>query len=252
MENNEQPPQQAGFKLPSIAGTEIWVRPGFMILAALFVFLYLDSQVPWKLAVMWVPILFISVLVHEFAHAAAIAAFGHGSSVIELGGFGGLTTNARPIVPLQEVVISLVGPISSFLLAGVLYWGYVVAGGQLPAEGVFFTVNMIRANIFWGIFNLIPIYPLDGGQALFNLLSRFTRTHTAYGISSIISIALAIIVGLGSLLARQFFIAIVAASLLMQNWRNWQSLRAALAESANRQAHNPIPPVEPGDRDNLG
>lgn len=221
-----------GFKLGTIGGTTIWVRPSFLILVALFVFLDLDSQVPLAHALLWVPVLLISVLVHELAHAGAIAAFGYGSSTIELGGWGGQTSNARRSRPWHEIVISVAGPLSSLVLGGSFLLLFALLHEQMTMDVFAFVRLMLWANIAWGIFNLFPIFPLDGGQILFNTLCHFTESHRALGVTTVLSLALALFLGLGALWARMFFVVVIAASLVMQNWQTWQSLRAWRATSA--------------------
>lgn len=236
--------QTHGFKLGTISGTTIWVRPSFLILMALFVFLDLDSQVKVGHALLWVPVLLVSVLVHELAHAAAIAAFGYGSSTIELGGWGGQTTNVRRSRPWHEIVISVAGPASSLILGGLFLLVFVLAHDRMTPEVFVFVRLMLWANIAWGIFNLFPIFPLDGGQVLFNGLSHFMENHKALGITTALSLVLALGLGLGALWARMFFVAVVAASLVMQNWQTWQALRSWKEAARQRD-------VPRGDRDTL-
>jgi Zn-dependent protease len=199
---------------------------------ALFVFLDLDSQVSLQHALLWVPVLLISVLVHELAHAGAIAAFGYGSSTIELGGWGGQTSNARRSRPWHEIVISIAGPLSSLVLGGIFLLVFVLLHERMTADVFAFVRLMLWANIAWGIFNLFPIFPLDGGQVLFNALCHFTENHKALGVTTVLSLALATCLALGALWARMFFVVVIAASLLMQNWQTWQSLRAWRAASS--------------------
>lgn len=214
-----------GFKLGSIGGTAIWLRPSFFILVALFVFIDLDSRVTLAHALMWIPVILISVLVHELAHAGAIAAFGYGSSTIELGGWGGQTSNARSSRPWHEIVISAAGPLSSLALGGLFFLAFVLFHDAMSPDVFAFVRLMLWANVAWAIFNMLPIFPLDGGQVLFNALCHFIENHKALGVTVALSIVLALGLGLGALWARMFFVAIVSASLLVQNWQTWQALR---------------------------
>lgn len=237
--------QTSGFKLGRIGGTDIWVRPSFLILAALFVFLDLDSQVKLGHALLWIPVLLISVLVHELAHAAAIGAFGYGSSTIELGGWGGQTSNARRSRPWHEIVISVAGPVSSLILGGLFLLAFVVFQDRMAPDVFVFVRLMLWANIAWGIFNL---FPLDGGQVLFNGLCHFTESHKALGVTTVLSLVLGIALGLGALFAKMFFVAIISASLVMQNWQTWQSLRAWRAASQRGETSGPaVPPDGRGE-----
>src|SRR5207244_244201 len=100
--------------------------------------------------------LFISILVHELAHAGAIGAFGFGPSVIILGGIGGATFNQRRAAPWQDMFISAAGPAASFLLA-------FAAARVPPPRDPFFQQLLpllFQSNFVWGIFNLLPVGPL--------------------------------------------------------------------------------------------
>lgn len=157
-------PEPRRFRVATIAGTTVDVRISFVVLAGAFVLLDLDRQVALNLALLWIPVLFVSVLIHELAHAGTIAAFGHGPSAIELGGWGGETVNRRRAKPWQEVLISLAGPASSIALAYLVLWILMsVPHAKTHTLLLAFLEMMVFANQAWGIFNLIPILPLEGG-----------------------------------------------------------------------------------------
>lgn len=220
------------FRIATIAGTTIDIRISFLVLAGAFVLINLDGQVPLKSALLWVPVLFVSVVIHELAHAGAIAAFGYGASRIELGGWGGETMNRRRAKPWQEVLISLAGPASSIVLA----YTIIILARRFHLERadpllIEFLELMIFANRAWGIFNLLPIVPLDGGQIVLHGLRQMIRPGLAFTIATWISLILGTLLGLAAaFLWQQWFVAIIAASLVMQNWARWQEfgrLRAA-------------------------
>src|SRR5688572_21966747 len=110
-----------GARLIKIGGTAVYVQLSFLILCAIFVILDLERGQKIEEALLWVPILFISVVIHEASHAVMIAMLGFGSSVVLLGGFGGVTINARTSRPWQEIVIAAAGPLSSFALGFLLF-----------------------------------------------------------------------------------------------------------------------------------
>ena len=216
----------SGIRLGSILGTTIHVEISFLILIGLFVILDLDRGLPIQRALLWIPILLISVLFHEIGHAALIGLFGFGRSTIVLGGFGGVTINERRSIPWKEIVISLAGPGFSLLLAFALTWIFLgiprLASDPMLAALI---PLMIWANKIWAVFNLVPIYPLDGGQALQNLLRYVTTDRRAVGASIVTSMVIGALVLAGALFARSFFLAILAAMLLMQNYQRWRLWR---------------------------
>jgi len=226
------PPAPRLFRVATIAGTTVDVRVSFLVLAGLFVLVNLDGQVPLKFALLWVPVLFVSVLAHELAHAGTIAAFGFGPSRIELGGWGGETMNRRRAKPWQEVLISLAGPLSSIALAFALQ----LLLRSLPlartsAMTVEFLQMMILANQAWAIFNLIPIVPLDGGHIVLHGLRQMIRPVLAFTIATWVSIVLGIaLAAAAAFLWHQLFVVIIAASLVMQNWAQWRQFQRMRAE----------------------
>ena len=180
--------------LGSIFGTKLDVHFNFLILLLFWVTMSHRPGQPIQYALIWIPIVFVSVLIHELAHAAMIAIFGFGASHIILTGMGGVTINQRRAKPWQDVLISLAGPASSFGLMFLSRWIlYNVPAAQQDAMLVALLPRMEGANWFWGLFNLIPVAPLDGGHAVREFLNIFLRDRTSF----IIYVWIAMIVGSG-------------------------------------------------------
>lgn len=179
-------------RLGSIGGTSIHIDFNFIFLVLFFVVLNYDARLGIHYALLWIPVLFLSVLVHELAHAGMIALFGFGSSQIILTGMGGVTINQRRARPWQNMLISVAGPVSSFALAFACLWA-------MDRVGIVQTDAMLRAlvpllagaNLFWGLFNLIPVPPLDGGHATRDFFRMFLSERSAF----VVSIWIAIVVG---------------------------------------------------------
>jgi stage IV sporulation protein FB len=136
----------------------------------------------------WVGAVLVSILVHELGHALTMRAFGFRPWIV-LYGMGGLASYdlrdnyraTRSDDTLMHVLISAAGPIAGFLLAAILLGVLYAAGrGQFvefsPPWGLrpyVFLPNERLANLlndiffictFWGLVNLVPVYPLDGGH----------------------------------------------------------------------------------------
>lgn len=127
--------------------------------------------------------LLVSILLHEFGHAAAYRYFQVPVSHIELNGMGGLCYPARPMPPnrLPNIVVLLAGPAVTGAL-WLLFSGLETALGNIPDEaGVFSGIDRLaglcwhlgQVNWWMLLFNLAPSHPLDGGRALAFLLSRW-------------------------------------------------------------------------------
>lgn len=214
--------------LGSIGKTSIDVDFSFFILIGLFVILGYDESKGIEYALIWIPILFVSVLFHEFAHAAAIALFGFGASHIVLGGMGGHTANEnmRNARPWQDVVISVAGPVANFLLAAVCWYLYVNTSiGRTDKMLVVLLPTMFRASIWWGLFNLVPVPPLDGGHATRSFFKMFLTDRTSFVISTWIALVVGGAVALWGFRQGQFFLAFFLVMMLFAVWQRWQYFR---------------------------
>ena len=213
-------------RLGSIRGTTIAIDFSFLILVGLFVASSYNPRQGIQYALLWIPVIVLSVLIHELAHAAMIGIFGYGSSDIVLGGIGGVTINRRTAKPWHDVLISLAGPISSFALAfGVaLLYTRVAFVRQDPMLQALVPL-MVTANFFWGVFNLIPINPLDGGHAVRDFLRIFMTDLKAFPIAVWIGMFSGLAAMVYGLTQRQIFIAVLMAWYVYMNYQAWQHYR---------------------------
>ena len=179
--------------LGSIGKTTIDVDFSFIFLVGLLTVLSYNPAYGIHYALLLIPIAFISVLVHELAHAAMIGILGFGSSQIILGGMGGATFNERRARPWQNFLIAVAGPASSFGLMYLSEAAQYTRLGQSDKFLVAFLPFMAVINKWWGIFNLLPVPPLDGGHATRDLFRMFLSERTAF----VIAIWIAMIVGGG-------------------------------------------------------
>ena len=212
--------------LGSIGGTTIRVDLSFLIIIALFVATAYNPRLGIEYALLWIPVLFISILVHELAHAAAIGLFGYGSSDIVLGGIGGVTINRRQARPWHDMVISLAGPFASFALA--FLFTFIFRGVEFVRRDpmlVNLVPLLVQANVWWGIFNLLPVSPLDGGHAVRNFLRMFLAERTAFVIAVWIAIVVGAVVAVAGVINRWFFLAILIAWYVYMNYQQWVYFR---------------------------
>lgn len=214
------------FSLGSIGRTRLYVDVGFLILIAFFVAMNYDANRGIQYALLWAPVVFISVLLHELAHAALIALFGYGASNIVLGGMGGVTINKRAARPWHEVLISLAGPLTSFAIA----WLAAVVAQRVPQAGrdpmvATLLPYLYYANIFWGKFNLVPVRPLDGGHAVHNFLRMFLSERRAFAGAVWIAIIGGTAAAVYAAFNQQIFIAMFLGWMVFENYRQWQTFR---------------------------
>ena len=140
----------------------IAIRPIFWIFAALIGFIN-SFSLPGTLV--WIVIIFISVLFHEFGHALMAIIF-RKTPRIELVAFGGFTAyDPRGLSSAKQFLIVLNGPTFGFLLFFIA--DLLLKVPQLSTGGISIFLAILRiVNLFWTVVNLLPIVPLDGGQLL--------------------------------------------------------------------------------------
>jgi len=223
-----EPPRTQGDLHFRAFGIPVRIHPFFWIIAIL-----LGLRSPELLELLaWVIALFVAILVHELGHAFLMRRFGL-SPWITLYGFGGLTTynpsesyRARNILEWQNVAISAAGPAAGFLLAATVVGIFVALRQPVqilfgPPYGIFIHVGQIGSpaftmfinyllfiSIFWGIINLMPVYPLDGGQIARELLVRAnpqTGIQKSLMLSTLTATALAVV---GLIVWKSFLVCI--------------------------------------------
>ncbi|MFN0073323.1 MAG: site-2 protease family protein [Chloroflexota bacterium] len=177
---------QRGIRVGRIGGIDIGVHPSWIIAFGLISWSLAESYLPsiyarwstsqyWFTGVVGALSLFISVLIHELSHSVVAKARGfevHSIILFIFGGVSNIKGEARN--PRDEFSISVVGPLTSFLLAG-LFWAIRQVGvdSMLP-QGVAVLDYLVMANILLGAFNLIPGFPLDGGRVLRSIVWAIT------------------------------------------------------------------------------
>jgi Zn-dependent protease len=157
-----------------VLGIPTKIDPSFWLLS-FFIASGRGFNLPFMLE--WLVVVFISVLFHELGHALIGRRFGL-SPQITLYSMGGLTSwsAAKEISPAKHLAISLAGPAAGFLLGGICFVAGPVLLSALPSKLSTAAYNdLIWVNIGWGVFNLLPILPLDGGHVLLTLEGWLTR-----------------------------------------------------------------------------
>ena len=212
--------------LGTILGTTITLDFSFIILIVFFVLSDIE-RAGIRNAMLWAPVLLISILVHELAHAAMIGLLGFGPSQILLQGIGGVTVNERRARPWQDLLISAAGPISSFLLAGGLYVLFINVGFVRHDPFLLALLPLLlRANLWWGVFNLMPVVPLDGAGVVRNFLRLLLNERTAFVISIWISIVTGTLLAIAGLVTRWIFLSLLMLWYVRSSYLQWQFFRS--------------------------
>ena len=230
----------------TLLGIPVRVHPLFWLLAVLFGGFAGDLLA----VVVWIAAVFIAILVHEMGHALTMRRFGVDSHVV-LYLFGGVAVPQGmawggrvayvPLSPIQEAAVSFAGPAAGFLLAGAVIAVVTAAGGaimKMPLFGVIpipyallpfqagllqsFVSSLLWIAIFWGAINLMPVYPLDGGNIARRLLIKADPWNGARRSLWISTVAGGILAVAGFFLFRSIFMTLLFGYLAFQSY---QSLR---------------------------
>lgn len=134
-------------------------------------------------------LLFVSIFIHELGHARMARWFGLPTERIHMFLLGGMAElKYRPTRPYQEAWIAIAGPVFSIILAGVSYMlAESIRTVSLPIAHVLYYSSLMNALL--ALFNIVPIFPLDGGRALRGILwhrvqSFYEASRLTYKISS--------------------------------------------------------------------
>ncbi len=206
-----EPPRSAYDLNFRLLGIPVRVHPFFWVIVVL---LGLGGSSEPVNMLIWVGACFISIVVHEMGHALAARAHGW-PPWITLYGLGGLASY-QPTYrsPRSQILISLAGPAAGFVFATVLAGIIAATGHKLLFDRTFeFRVpllwqpyesaqanrliyDLFYINIYWGLVNLLPVYPLDGGQIsreVFGIFSGPDGVRQSLWLSVIVAAGLAVL-----------------------------------------------------------
>ena len=181
------------WNLGRISGIDLYLHP-----SALLLFLVAAIVAPAGFeTIAFVFALLGSVVLHELGHALMARRYGIGTADITLYLFGGVARLERmPRAAGPELLISLAGPAVNFaiviglsLLLGLADWAGVSTPNLLAV--------VLQLNLGLGLFNLLPIFPMDGGRVLRALLSgplgRLRATEVAAFLGRTIALIAAVV-----------------------------------------------------------
>lgn len=223
---------RGAFQIATLRGIPIRVHYSFLLVLPFLAFLFgqafrgaaLAADVPperlmghpmlWGLGL--AVALFLAVLVHELAHSLYALRKGGEVSDITLLMIGGVSRITRmPDGPRHEALMALAGPVTSLALGGLFLGTYVLLEGARSFNLRFAFFYLGSLNIFLGIFNLLPAFPMDGGRVLRALLTgrmgRVRATQTA----GLIGKGFAVLFGLLGLFSGNFILLIIAFFVFM-------------------------------------
>ncbi len=197
---------------------------------------YLGGGAHWRGALFMIVLVFLLYLcagLHELGHIIPARRFGASVTRVRISGLGAfvlLESKAAP-TPWQELMIALGGPLASALLSLVLVvaaWPFVTATGMViffHRDAPALIAALALTNVLLTVFNLLPVFPMDGGRALHAVRALSLSPMQPARLASVVRCVLAL-----ALVATSMFwadgLAFRATALLTAGLALWVSLRA--------------------------
>ncbi len=187
-------------KIGSVFGIPVKVHITFLLL--LILIFYVGNAViglDGLRGVIFVCLVFASVVFHELSHSIVARGYGIKVEDITLLPIGGVSRMASvPEKPLQEILIAAAGPASSILLGIILFFVAKLVGTPITLQDLSVRENILAqlcaVNFVLAAFNLIPAFPMDGGRILRGVLGLYLgpmkSTRIAVGVGQIFAIGL--------------------------------------------------------------
>lgn len=199
-----------------IAGVPVRVHPMFWIVTLL---LGAGKDGDPEQALLWTLAVFPCILIHELGHVAAFRYYGLDAHVV-LYSFGGMAIPSMSAwgprrgareTWVADAIIALAGPVAGFVFAAVIFAGLAASGRTPEFHFDPSLLNFVKwdwfpairlnlliwyamfININWGIVNLMPVYPLDGGQVARAVLSQ---ANPADSLRQTMSLSMVVAIGL--------------------------------------------------------
>ncbi len=209
-----------------------------------------------------VGVVFLSILVHELGHALMFRRYGSGCHIV-LHAFGGLAipgqeegpaswgynakwSQSRQPTLQEQIVISFAGPAAGFILAGLTVIIVQLTGGRFEIERLFgipypqpvlagnlaeniHLFLLVRAllyvNIWWGMMNLLPVYPLDGGQISMEMLVLKDPWRGAEKALWISTVTGGVVAALAAMLLKDLYLTLLFGSLAYSSYVALQQIK---------------------------
>lgn len=209
---------QKGFHLFTFKGIPVYVQFFFIVLVLL---LSWGANIA-QMLIFAICIVF-GILAHEFGHALVARHFGLHPE-ITLCAWGGLTSHTPTASRKQNFLITLAGPMTGIVIGGI-FFGLIQLFANIsqlaailanPYVGTFL-LDMMWVNLVWGVFNLLPIHPMDGSKIFGYILTKFTTIEKSEKIIAASSFVIACALMAISVLQKNLFMIIISGYLLLIN-----------------------------------
>jgi Zn-dependent protease len=184
---------------------------------------------------------------HEFGHALACRQVGGVADRIVLWPLGGIAFVNPPPRPGAYLWSIAAGPLVNVALIPIIGLASgMVSQDQIsgpPGDAALFFSDLTYMNFGLLIFNILPIFPLDGGQILRGLLWFPFGPFRSLQIASVIGLIGGALLAIMGLLWQSIWTAVLAFFLLSRAWYGWQQAKAMIALAERGVTISPSPSV---------
>ena len=202
----------------------------------------IKSRQDLMMVLLWIIVLFVSILVHELGHALTSRKMTGVTPSIKLWGMGGLAYPNTQLTQKQSFWVTWAGPLAGLGFFGLIVlsccaiYGFAV-GTELTMIFLFpsretYTVlaemnnpllfmlkELLWVNFWWSLMNLLPVFPLDGGQ-IYASIEKSPKRVWIVGMVTGAVVAIA-----GFFILHQIFIAILFGYFAFQNYKRLEHLK---------------------------
>ena len=229
------------FRVGRLFGINIRIHMLFVIWVAYRLF---ETAGDWQFQLAWIGMVFGIVLIHEFGHCFGARAVGGGAENILLWPLGGLAYADAPMRPWPQFVTVIGGPIVHPLLCLISGAVLVMATGTLSVlplnplhpGGLQHLTEMWQAyvwlffhiNMWMLCFNLLPIFPFDGGQLFRTVLWQFLGLHRGTILATQVGLVGAAVLGILGAMDRDALLVGIAIFGGLTSYQHYQAARAGL------------------------
>ncbi|MBI4586698.1 MAG: site-2 protease family protein [Planctomycetes bacterium] len=193
----------SGLWIARLRGIDLWIHWSLLLLFAYEIYKHWIHMAGWESLGywgLWTAAIFATIFLHELGHCYAAFRVGGGADAIVLWPLGGLAYCDAPRAPRAQFWVAAGGPLVNVGLAAFLAAAFLAmdSSGLAPGIGIpFFSINFsapywlifLQGFFSWNItillFNLLPIYPLDGGRIFQAVLWARLRS---YGRASLVTV----------------------------------------------------------------
>lgn len=223
------PTRQGSIRLFRFAGIDLYLHWSWFLVAAYEA----TSRTGGYSSALWNVLeyltLFLIVTLHEFGHALACRQVGGHSDQIVLWPLGGVAYVSPPQRPGATLWSIAAGPMVNVALVPILTTALLVfgslGGGERLPDAYAFLHAILYMNWFLLIFNLLPVYPLDGGQIVRSLLWFVVGRSRSLMVASIIGFLGVAVLLLLAVLVHSTWVVILSVFIVLNCWRGLQQAR---------------------------